>query len=617
MIKNIFRLFAFILFSLNTTAQIEHVEPLNWWVGMKNQNLQLLIHGNLVGETIPVINYPGVVIKKINKADSKNYLFIDLLIAKNTKPGTFDINFKKEGKIIYSHRYSLLVRSHDAAQIKGFNSSDVIYLITPDRFANGDYSNDVVAGMKENKINRYNETSRHGGDIRGIINHLDYISEMGFTAIWPTPMLENNMPATSYHGYAITNRYKVDPRFGILEEYKELAEKAKQKGIKLIFDDVINHTGSYYWWMSDLPFKNWINYPDSFQLSNHRRTVNRDKYASSYDRDLMISGWFDKSMPDLNGQNPFMANYLIQSSIWWIETLQLGGIRQDTYPYSDKIFSKNWSCSIMNEYPNFNIVGEEWSYNPLITSYWQQGKKNDDGYISCLKSVMDFALQSALIQALKEPEGPDFSKGLTILYEGLANDFIYANPKSILVMGDNHDMDRIFTQLNKDVELTKMALTYLLTVRGIPQLYYGTEILMNNSSHPNNHGYIRSDFPGGWKENKVNGFTGAGLSPDQLIFRGYLKKLLTWRKNNPVIANGETLHFAPFNGVYVYFRFTKEKAIMVVLNKNNNYTTIDTKRFAEILKNKTTAVNVMSGENVSFKNSFTVKGKTATIYEIK
>jgi len=322
-------------------------------------------------------------------------------------------------------------------------------------------------------------------------------------------------------------------------------------------------------------------------------------------------------MPDLNGQNPFMANYLIQSSIWWIETLQLGGIRQDTYPYSDKIFSKNWSCSIMNEYPNFNIVGEEWSYNPLITSYWQQGKKNDDGYISCLKSVMDFALKSALIQALKEPEGPDFSKGLTILYEGLANDFIYANPKSILVMGDNHDMDRIFTQLNKDVELTKMALTYLLTVRGIPQLYYGTEILMNNSSHPNNHGYIRSDFPGGWKEDKVNGFTGAGLSPDQLIFRGYLKKLLTWRKNNPVIANGETLHFAPFNGVYVYFRFTKEKAIMVVLNKNNNYTTIDTKRFAEILKNKTTAVNVMSGENVSFKNSFTVKGKTATIYEIK
>ena len=615
--NKITRLVFFLLVSLHAAAQIEHVEPLNWWVGMKNQNLQLMIHGNNVGETVPSINFAGVTIKKINKADSKNYLFLDLLISKNTKPGVFTIHFKKDGNAIYTYNYTLHARQQDASQLKGFNSSDVIYLIVPDRFANGDYSNDVVEGLKEKKINRGFDGGRHGGDIRGIINHLDYIKNMGFTAIWPTPLLENDMEKYSYHGYSITNHYKVDPRFGTLDDYKELATKARQKGMKLIFDEVLNHTGSNYWWMNDLPFKDWLNYPGAYTPTNHRRTVNEDLYASNYDKDLWARGWFDKTMPDMNGQNPFMANYLIQNTIWWIETLQLGGIRQDTYGYSDKTFLKNWSCTVMNEYPNFRMVGEEWSYNPLITSYWQRGKKNHDGYAGCLTTIMDFSLQSALIQDLTEPQTADLNKGFTRLYEALANDFVYPSPNDMLVMGDNHDMDRLFMQLNQDIELTKMALAYLLTIRGIPQIFYGTEILMDNTGHHKVDGLIRSDFPGGWKDDKINAFTGDGLTADQLSIQSYLKKLLNWRKNNPVIATGKTLHFAPFNSVYVYFRFNNEKTIMVVMNKNDKDIPIDTKRFTEILTSKKTAENVLTGEVVSIQSSFSVKGKTTTVFEIK
>lgn len=617
MYKKIFFLPVLVCINFCATAQINHVEPLNWWVGMKNPNLQVLINGNDIGETTPQINYTGVTIKKINKADSKNYLFLDLVISKNTKPGTVIINFKKDGKTVYTYNYSLLQRQQDPLLVKGFNSTDVIYLIVPDRFSNGDESNDVVAGMKEKKIDRSFDGGRHGGDIRGIINHLDYIKDMGFTAIWPTPILENDMATYSYHGYSITNHYKVDPRFGTLDDYKELSVKAKQKGLKLIFDEVLNHTGSNYWWMNDLPFKNWLNYPDAYTPTNHRRTVNEDLYASNYDKDLWARGWFDKTMPDMNGQNPFMANYLIQNSIWWIETLQLGGIRQDTYGYSDKTFLKNWSCTIMNEYPNFNMVGEEWSLNPLITSYWQRGKKNYDGYAGCLPTVMDFPLQDALVKSLTDNEDASYNVAFTKLYEALANDFAYANPNNILVMGDNHDMDRLFMQLNQDVDLTKMALTYLLTIRGIPQIYYGTEILMDNTGHHKVDGLIRSDFPGGWNGDALNAFTGKNLSAVQLSMQTYLKQLLNWRKNNPVISGGQTLHFAPFNGAYVYFRYNKEKTIMVVMNKNTSATTIDTKRFQEILKDKSTATNVLSNESFSIQTSLTVAAKSTTVFEIK
>ena len=607
-------LFVF-LFTTSLSAQIYHVEPPNWWAGMKNQNLQLLVHGKDVGDMTPTLSYPGVVIQKTNQADSKNYLFLDLFIAASAKPGPLTIFFVKEGDTVYTHKYTLLARQKDMP-IKGFNSSDVIYLLNPDRFANGDYTNDVVPGTKEQKIDRKAPGGRHGGDLKGMTSRLDYIASMGFTAVWPTPLLENDMPAYSYHGYAITNHYKVDPRYGTLDDYKEFANKAREKGIKLIFDEVLNHTGTGYWWMNDLPFKDWINKVDSFQRTNHRRTVNQDEYASDYDKDMWVNGWFDTSMPDMNGRNPFMATYLIQNTIWWIETLHLGGLRQDTYGYSDKEFLKNWSCRVMDEYPDFTMVGEEWSNNPLITSYWQKGKVNSDGYTSCLTTIMDFALQHSLVEAIKNQDTMTFTNKLTDLYETLSNDYLYPDPKNIMVFGDNHDMDRLYMQLGKNLDLTKMALTYLLTIRGIPQVYYGTEVLLDNTGHHKNDGLIRADFPGGWKEDAVNGFINKGLSADQVSMQSYLKKLLNWRKANPVIANGNTLHFAPFDGVYVYFRYNESKTIMVIVNKNAKDTIINTKRFAEILGNKTKAENVMTGEAISNLSSLNVKGKTVTVLNV-
>ena len=613
--KNSVFVIMFLLFSFRGLTQVERIEPMNWWVGMKNQALQLLVHGEKIGEATPIINYAGVNIKKISKGESLNYLFIDLEISKTTKPGSFPIIFRKGGKTVSSYNYTLLPRAKDAGQLKGFTSSDVIYLITPDRFANGDVSNDVVSSMREKKIDRKNDYGRHGGDIRGIIDHLDYIADMGYTAIWPTPLLENDMPGSSYHGYAITDYYKVDPRFGTFAEYKELADKAKQRGLKLIFDGVVNHSGSYYWWMKDLPFHNWVNYPDSIQITNHRRTVNQDMYASAADKELMVKGWFVKQMPDLNQQNPFLAAYLIQNSIWWIETLGLGGIRQDTYPYSQKKFLEQWTCQIMNEYPNFSIVGEEWSTNPLIASYWQKGKQNNSNYNGCLKSTMDFPMQSILVQALTEPETWD--KGFPKLYEGLANDFVYANPKDLLVFGDNHDMDRLFTQLKNDPDLMQMALCYLLTIRGIPQIYYGTEVLIENTSKPGDHGLIRTDFPGGWKDDTVNGFTGTGLTKDQQRIQSLLKTLLNWRKNKQVIHNGNTMHFAPAKGVYVYFRYDKKETVMVVMNKNTESTSINTNRFAEIVNNKKQAINVLTGEQFLFDSELSLPSKATLILELK
>jgi glycosidase len=603
------------LWALCLFAQIDRIEPMNWWVGMKNPELQLMISGKNIGETTPSLVYPGVSIKAVHRGDSKNYLFVDLVIAASTKAGSFKINFKKAGQATQTYTYSLLLRNKAAQSQMGFSSKDVIYLITPDRFVNGDPRNDFSDTLREKTIDRKSDYARHGGDIRGIINSLDYLADLGVTAIWPTPLLENNMPKWSYHGYAITDYYKVDPRFGNLADYKELADKARQKGIKIIKDYVVNHSGVQYWWMKDLPFKNWVNYADSIQVTNHRRTTIEDMYAAEVDKKLMVNGWFVPDMPDLNQDNPFMAKFLIQSSIWWIETLGLGGIRQDTYPYSTKSFLKDWSCSIMREYPNFSIVGEEWSTNPLIASYWQKGKKNTDGYVSCLESPMDFPLQQALIQGLLEPESWD--KGLVKLYEALANDFVYANPQALLVFGENHDMDRLFTQVKEDVDLLQIALTYLLTIRGIPQLYYGTEVLLQNTAKPGDHGLIRSDFPGGWAADPASGFTGEGLNPNQVRIQSFLKKILNWRKQKSVIHDGKTLHFAPSNGVYTYCRYNDSETVLVILNKNTEAKTIDLNHYAEAIKGKTSAVNVLTGETLTLGKNLQVNGRMATVLELK
>ncbi|MCL4161484.1 UNVERIFIED_CONTAM: hypothetical protein GTU68_050163, partial [Idotea baltica] len=490
--------------SIVESYDISKVEPLNWWVGFKNQSLQLLVHHPNISDRTPEIYYQGVSIDKVNRADSPNYLFLDLIISETTKAGKFNIVFKQENKVDLIHTYELKSREKPSQDFIGFNSSDAIYLITPDRFSNGNPDNDVVETLNEKTIDRNDDYARHGGDIKGIINHLNYIEKLGFTAVWPCPLLTNDMYQGSYHGYAITDYYEVDPRFGTLDEYKEMSSKLSEKGMKLIMDQVANHCGLEHWWMKDLPFKDWINHQAYYEENFDKRTTNQDTYASGIDKENMSVGWFVSAMPDLNQRNPYMAKYTIQNSIWWIETANLGGIRQDTYPYPDKEFMSRWAGEIMDEYPNFSIVGEEWSYNPLLVGYWQDGANNRDGYKSNLKSTMDFPMQNSIVQALNEQESWD--TGLVKIYQGLANDFHYAKPKDIMIFPDNHDMSRIFTQLHGNIINTKMALSYLLTLPRIPQIYYGTEILMHDFDKPGDHGLIRTDFPGGWVGDKVNAF---------------------------------------------------------------------------------------------------------------
>ncbi len=600
---------------------IERVEPSNWWIGFKNQRLQLLVKDKNIYTADIEISYEGVTIENIVKGSSPNYLFVDLNISENTKPGKFNIYFKFDNGSQKIQTYELKSRTKSSEEFVGFNSSDVIYLITPDRFANGDQSNDIVPYLKEKKIDRKNDYARHGGDIKGIIKHLDYINEMGFTAIWPCPLLTNDMPRTSYHGYAMTDFYQVDPRFGTLQEYIELADKARTFDIKLIMDQVVNHCGSEHWWMKDLPFSDWVNQQKAFEEnkelknSNHRRTINQDSYASEKDKQGMIEGWFVEAMPDLNQRNPFMATYLIQNSIWWIETLGLGGIRQDTYPYSDKTFLSDWTGAIMTEYPNFSIVGEEWSYNPLIVGYWQEGMNNKDGYKSHLKSPMDFPMQRQIVNALNEDE--QWDTGFVKIYEGLAIDFYYANPKDLMIFPDNHDMSRIFTQLNKNVTKTKMALGYIFTLPRIVQFYYGTEILMNDSAKPGDHGLIRTDFPGGWQGDKVNAFTGEGLTAEQKDMQLYVKKLLNYRKDSQAIIEGKTIHFAPENGVYVLFRAIENEIVAVILNKNKTQLNLNLDRFDEMgLKGKS-LTNIITSEKVAWNDYLTLKSEGIIILTTK
>ena len=613
----------FLIFAININAQIDIVHPPNWWIGFENQNLQLLVKGKKISTYELDIKYPGVKIKQIYKADSPNYLFIDLFISKKTKPGVFKLKFKKENNLL-TYDYKLDFKRSFNNQSQGFDSSDVIYLITPDRYANGDYSNDIINDLHENKIDRKDDYARHGGDLRGIFKNIDYIKEMGFTSIWLNPVLINDMKEGSYHGYATTDYYTVDPRFGTLEEYIYLSKVSAGNSIKLIKDIIVNHCGLYHWWMDDLPFKDWLNNQEIFLTStesnieentiysNHRRSTIQDIYAAEVDYRGMLDGWFVSTMPDLNQRNTFMAEYLIQNSIWWIETLNLSGIRQDTYPYAEKKFLKNWAGRIMKEYPKFNIVGEEWSYNPLRIAYWQDGNKNKDGYESNLKSVMDFAMQKAIFEGIHERE--DWNTGLIKIYENLANDFYYKDPSSLLIFNDNHDMSRIYTQMNEDMVKTKMAISLMLILPRIPQILYGTEILMQDTANPGDHGLIRTDFPGGWDNDKVNAFTQQGLQKEQIEMQEFLKKILNFRKKSSAIHKGKTIHFSPKDGVYILFRINNDETTFLIINKNQSSVNISLDHYKELdLKGKMFK-NIISNENFTWDKSLELNTKGVYIF---
>ncbi|MGD8346317.1 MAG: glycoside hydrolase family 13 protein [Lysobacterales bacterium] len=598
---------------------IERVEPPFWWTGFKETSLQLLVYGEDISRYTPAVDHAGVTIQRVETVDSPNYLFLYLDIAPETEPGAFDIAFNDDGDQRV-HRYTLKRKNEDPAHTRGFDGSDAIYLITPDRFANGQSGNDSVEGMAD-RLNRDNKGGRHGGDIAGIKNSLPYIQDMGFTAIWLNPVLENDVPSYSYHGYGATDFYAVDARYGSNEEYRDLVQTAKSMGIGTIMDMIVNHTGETHWWMDDLPTGDWINMIEDPQVTSHQRYVNQDPNASEADRRAYSDGWFVvPGMPDLNQRNPLLADYLTQNALWWVEYLGLAGIRMDTWPYPDKHYMAEWVRRIMHEYPGFNVVGEEWSGDPQIVAYWQRGKKNLDGFSTELPSLMDFPLQEAVWLGLTTKDGEglfDHSPGgLERIYRALAMDFLYPDADGLVIFPDNHDMDRIFTQLNEDYDLWRMAMVFFATMRGIPQYYYGTEILMD-STDDGSHGNIRSDFPGGWAGDTRNAFTGDGMSERELEAQAYLKQLLNWRRDKPVLHFGKTMHFVPDSGTYVYFRYDDSDAVMVVLNKNGQSTTLGLSRFAERLGGYKTGIDVMNGTAIALGDSLEVPARSALVLDLE
>ncbi|CAN1559192.1 AmyA Glycosidases [Spirosomataceae bacterium] len=607
--KKIF--FIFLIINLKAFGQtIEHFEPASWWVGMKNPKLQVLIHGKDISTFSVNISYPGVKLSKVNKTENPNYIFVDLIIATNTKAGKVPFRFVK-GNVKTEYFLDLKNRKPNSAVREGYNQKDVIYLLTPDRFANGDPSNDNIVGYPDG-LNRAKDYGRHGGDIAGIRKNLNYISDMGFTTIWPMPLEENKMEEASYHGYAITDFYKIDPRYGSNEDFINLVKESKQKGLKIIRDVVLNHCGLNHWWMKDLPSKDWINNEGKFAPTNHQREVMHDPYASKYDMDKMTQGWFVSAMPDMNQRNPFMANYLIQNTIWWIENADLDGLRIDTYPYSDKNFLSVWSKAVMNEYPKFNMVGEEWSTRQAVTAYWQMGQNNKDGYKSYLPTLMDFPLNNALIEGLKEND-KEWGKGMLKVYQCLSDDYLYANPNNLITFTDNHDMNRIFTQLDEDKELLKMGLAIIFTMRGIPQFFYGTELAMT-SPKERNDGLIRADMPGGWDGDKTDVFQNQNLSPLQSEMRAYVKKILNWRKTATAIHNGKLVHYSPEDGIYTYFRFNEKEKYWIILNKNEESTSVNPQKYKEHLHEKAKFYDVL--ENKFFERQISIPGKGFRILKV-
>jgi glycosidase len=592
----------------NPALTIDHIEPSFWWAGMKNTDLQIMVHAKDVASLRTQINTPGIRLVSAVQTSNKNYLFLNLKINESVKPQTFQIDFLKDDKVVFSQPYTLKERKSNSAVRVGFTTADVLYLITPDRFVNGDPSNDNHPDMRE-KSNRSFKGGRHGGDIAGIIKNLDYIKSTGFSAIWLNPVLENNQTEYSYHGYSITDFYKVDPRFGSNDSYLDLVKNCHEKGLKVIMDMIVNHCGSFHWWMNDLPDTDWINFNNKFVNTTHQRAVIQDVHVSEYDKKMFTDGWFVETMPDLNQKNKLLSTYLIQNAIWWIEYADIDGIRMDTYPYPDKDFMSDWTCAVMAEYPGFNIVGEEWSENPAIVAHWLKGKVNPNGYSSCLPGAMDFPIQGALRKSLT-------NNNWYPLYETLSMDFLYPDANSLVVFPDNHDMSRLYSQVNENLDLFNLGLTYMLTTRGTPQIYYGTEILMSNPG-TDDHGIIRSDFPGGWQGDQKNGFSNIGLSSNQIETKSHIQKLLKWREKNGVIHHGKMMHFVPENNIYVYFRYDNDEKVMVVLSLNKKDVTLDLKRFKEMLPISFSATEIISGTNMELADSLNVPAYKSLILSMK
>lgn len=610
--KNVLILF-FILFSCSIFAiDVKNVEPAFWWAGMKNTELQILLYGDNIAKSDVSITSKTSKIKEIVKLESANYILLYLDLSSAT-PEKFDIILQqgKQKKVI---PYEIKERKQGSSQRVGFNASDVLYLIMPDRFSNGNPTNDVIPGMRETKVDRNGQYARHGGDFKGVSDHLDYIHDLGITAIWFNPVLENDMKEGSYHGYASTDYYKVDRRFGTNQEFVDLVDKVHAKGMKVVMDMIFNHCGSEHHFFTDRPSRDWFNFPDKYVQTSYKTMSQFDPYASNFDKKLSADGWFVETMPDLNQRNPHVAKYLIQNSIWWIEYSGIDGIRQDTHPYADYDMMAQWCKEVTEEYPDFNIVGETWLHNNVGVAFWQKDSKLAYPKNSYLRSVMDFPLTDIMNNAFDE-ETTDWSGGFTRIHEYLAQDIVYANTMDLLIFLDNHDTSRFYKKAEDTSNLNryKQALAFLLTTRGIPQIYYGTEILMA-ADKGEGDGYLRRDFPGGWAGDKVNAFDAANRTVNQNEVFDYTRKLLNWRKGNEVIAKGTLKQFVPYHGVYVYERKYNDKSVVVILSGSDSEKTISMERYKEILP-KSQAKDIISGNTVSLGETLTISPRNVLILE--
>ncbi len=618
-----------LLMALNIQAagKITRIDPTDWYVGLKDASLQLMVYGEGVANATVTTDYANVRIDSLVRLDSPNYLFVYLNL-EGAQAGEMTLKFtigKKTEKV----KYLLKQREKAGEERIGFSNADVLYMLMPDRFASGSTENDQIKGMREYVCDRSKPSLRHGGDLEGIRQHLDYFNELGVTALWFTPVLENNradeFEQSTYHGYATTDYYRVDPRFGTNQEYKQLIDEAHGKGLKIVMDMIFNHCGFDHPWIADLPSKDWLNLPGwleqskgtsdprgtDFLQTSYKLTPVMDPYASKIDMKETVEGWFVPTMPDLNQKNPHVIKYLIQNSIWWVETAGIDGIRMDTYPYADRKAMAQWMEVLDKEYPNFNTVGETWVTEPGYTAAWQKDSKvsNENSY---LKSVMDFSFFDRLDRARYE-ETDNWWTGFNRIYGSLLYDYLYPNPSAVMAFIENHDTDR-FLKEGQDTLTLKQGLALLLTLNRTPQLYYGTEVLMNGTKRVSD-GYVRQDFPGGFPGDKQNAFTAEGRTPEQNAMFNWLSRLLHWRQNNPCIIGGKQTQFIPYKGVYVIARQAEGRTALTILNGTSKKAAFSVQRFAEVIGNHTSATDVITGKKVDISKDIPLTPRQTLILE--
>jgi len=608
------KLLLFFLISSTMFAQIERTEPPFWYAGMHNPELQIMFYGKNIAQYQVSVSH-SIKITNVKRTENPNYLFVTIN-TKNIAATNCVFTFQYKNKTIFTQNYALKQRRENSAERKGFDASDVMYLIMPDRFSNGNPNNNSDDSTIE-KYNRELPEGRHGGDIQGIINHLDYIKELGATSLWITPLCEDNEAVYSYHTYAQTDVYKIDPRYGTNEDYARLATEMHKKNLKLVMDYVTNHWGESHWMMKDLPTKDWIHQFETFTQTNHRRTVIHDINASKIDTKICMDGWFAPSMPDLNQANPLVLNYLTQNAIWWIESANLDGFRVDTYNYADPEAITKWTKAITDEYPNFNIVGEISMRDQAQLSYWQKDSPigKIQNFNSHLPSVMDFILSDALLTVFNE-DG-NWESGMAKVYNNFANDFLFPNVNNLLIFAENHDTHRINHVYKNDLGKYKMTMGLLATVRGIPQLYYGSEIGMAGNKDDGGDAAIRQDFPGGWEGDDNNAFTREGRTSGQNDYFDFTSKLFNWRKTQSVIHFGKMTHYIPEDNTYVYFRYNATESVMVLFNNSSEIKTLKTNRFEENIGNYKTGQDVITNKIIDVTKEITLEPKSVLILELK